>query len=61
MPVQKLQLKLNIRKFLKVITRKQKKKTVVKLNLAKTIKTITVVMANAKTALADVVTPHSAF
>jgi len=61
MPVQKLQLKLNIRKFLKLITRKQRKKTVVKINPVKIINTITVVMDNAKTVLADVAILHSAF
>jgi len=61
MPIQKHQLKRNIRKFQKVITKKQIKKTVVKINLARIINTITIVMVNAKTALADVETLHLAF
>ncbi|GEM_PF-4704993 len=61
MPVQKLQLKLNIRKFLKLITRNQKKKIAAKPNLAKIITMKIIVMANAKTALVDVATHHSAF
>ena len=61
MPVQKLQLKRSFRKFLEVITRKQKKKIVAKPNLAKIITMKMIVMANAKTALVDVATHHSAF
>ncbi len=61
MPVQKHQLKQHIRKFQKIITKEQKKKTVVKINPVIIINTITIVVADAKTAPADVETLHSAF